>query len=151
MAARNPRWGAERIRGELFKIGIRVSKRTVQRYLPRRVPGDGQKWSTFLKNHVTWSCDFVQTFDALFRPVFVLFFIDLERRKVVHAAATSTPNDDWCAQQARNATMDAQPGVLVADRDSKLGARFAATFGQRGCPVRSARRQSSLIAQRDPP
>jgi putative transposase len=33
MAARNPRWGAERIRGELLKLGIRVCKRTVQRYL----------------------------------------------------------------------------------------------------------------------
>jgi putative transposase len=31
MAAQNPRWGAERIRGELLKLGIRVSKRTVQR------------------------------------------------------------------------------------------------------------------------
>mgnify|MGYP001619439764 FL=1 len=29
MAARNPRWGAERIRGELLKTGIRVAKRTV--------------------------------------------------------------------------------------------------------------------------
>ena len=34
MAVQNPRWGAERIRGELLKLGIRVSKRTVQRYMP---------------------------------------------------------------------------------------------------------------------
>jgi hypothetical protein len=53
MAALNPRWGAERIRGELLKLGIHLSKRTVQRHMPRRVPGDGQKWSTFIKNHVT--------------------------------------------------------------------------------------------------
>src|SRR6266850_826683 len=39
MAARNPRWGAERLRGELLKLGIRVSKRTVQRYMKKRVPG----------------------------------------------------------------------------------------------------------------
>lgn len=46
-------WGAERIRGELLKLGIRVSKRTVLRYMrhdrqPRR---PGQTWATFLHNH----------------------------------------------------------------------------------------------------
>jgi transposase InsO family protein len=145
MVAANPRWGAERIRGELLKLGIHVSKRTVQRYMrarPRRAPGDGQKWSTFIANHVTWSCDFVQAFDALFRPVFVLFFLDLRRRRVVHLAATATPTDNWCAQQARNATMDEHPDVLVADRDAKLGASFAAAFEGAGprvvrCAVRS--------------
>src|SRR5882724_2375928 len=78
MAARNARWGAERLRGELLKLGIRVSKRTVQRYMKKRVPSDGHRWSTFLRNHVTWACDFVQTFDVLFRPIFVLFFLDLK-------------------------------------------------------------------------
>lgn len=54
MAQSNPRWGAERIRGELLKVGIRVSKRTVQRYMRRstRGGGDGQRWWTFLRNHV---------------------------------------------------------------------------------------------------
>ena len=147
MAARNPRWGAERLRGELLKIGIHVSKRTMQRYMPRRIPGDGQKWSTFLKNHVTWCCDFVQSFDARFRPVFILFFIDLKSRKVVHAAATSAPTDDWCAQQARNATMDVQPEVLVTDRDTKLGSRFAAIFEAVGARVvRSAVRTPNMNA-----
>src|SRR6266852_7063745 len=88
MAARNPSWGAERLRGELLELGIRVSKRTVQRYMKKRVPGDGQRWSTFLRNHVTWACDFVQTFDKLFRPIFVLFFLDLKSRRIVHAAVT---------------------------------------------------------------
>src|SRR5882724_5550233 len=125
MAARNQRWGAERLRGELLKLGIRVSKRTVQRYMKKRVPGDGQRWATFLRNHVTWACDFVQTFDLLFRPIFVLFFLDLKRRRIVHAAVTRAPSDDWCEQKARNTTLDIQPEVLVVDRDAKLGARFA--------------------------
>ena len=33
LAANNRLWGAERIQGELLKVGIKVAKRTVQRYM----------------------------------------------------------------------------------------------------------------------
>jgi hypothetical protein len=48
----NPTWGAERIRGELLKLGIAVSKASVQRYRrrgPARPPC--RTWATFLRNH----------------------------------------------------------------------------------------------------
>ncbi len=40
----NVLWGAERIRGELLKLGIRVSKRTVQKDMKQVRPHG--KWFT---------------------------------------------------------------------------------------------------------
>src|SRR5258708_7225048 len=55
MAGRNPRWGAERIRGELLKLGIPVCKRTIQRYLPPPPPPAHPPSSpTFPPNHAPW-------------------------------------------------------------------------------------------------
>jgi hypothetical protein len=53
MAAENRLWGAPRIHGELLKLGITVSERTVSRYLQRdRLMAPSQTWRTFLANHI---------------------------------------------------------------------------------------------------
>jgi len=82
MAHENVRRGAERIRGELLKLAIHVSKRTVQKYMRRaRSPRPtGQQWATFLQNYSRqiWACDFLQTCDVLFRPIFAFFIVALE-------------------------------------------------------------------------
>ena len=61
MARDNRLWGAERIRGELLKLGIRVCKRTIQKYMRqvRTTRPRGQTWSTFLQAHAQqiWACD----------------------------------------------------------------------------------------------
>ena len=41
-----------RIHGELLKLGIAVSERTVSRYLPDRLTAPSQTWRTFLANHL---------------------------------------------------------------------------------------------------
>src|SRR5256714_13287383 len=81
MAKDNRLWGAERIRGELLKLGLRVCKRTIQKYMrgvrsPRQ---RGQTWATFLHNHAQniWACDFLQVTDLFFRSLFAFFIIDL--------------------------------------------------------------------------
>ena len=77
MAKENQLWGAERIRGELLKLGIHVCKRTIQKYMRtvRTHQPRGQKWSTFLRNHAAniWACDFLQVTDLFFRPLFAFF------------------------------------------------------------------------------
>ncbi len=130
MAIENPRWGAERIRGELLKLGIRVAKRTVQTYLHK--PGAprprGQTWATFLRNHAheIWACDFLPVTDALFRPVYAFFVIALGSRRVVHVGVTRHPTDAWVAQQLREATpFDQRPRYLLRDNDHKFGPAFA--------------------------
>jgi putative transposase len=52
MSAANPLWGAPRIHGELRKLGIDVSERTVSRLLRRRPHRPSHTWRTFLANHV---------------------------------------------------------------------------------------------------
>ena len=49
MAKGNRLWGAERIRGELLKLGIRVSKRTIQKYLPKVRRKSSQTRGCFLE------------------------------------------------------------------------------------------------------
>src|ERR1700730_10378980 len=77
MARNNRLWGAERIRGELLKLGIRVCKRTIQKYMRhvRTAQPKGQKWTTFLRNHAEqiWACDFLPVTDLFFRLYFVFF------------------------------------------------------------------------------
>jgi putative transposase len=64
MARDNPTWGEERIADELnLKLGIRVSPRTVRKYLDRGHPsgrGKDQCWAAFLRNHAKAivACDF---------------------------------------------------------------------------------------------
>ena len=87
MARSNATWGAERIRGELLKLGIRVAKRTIQKYL-RAVrppaPPRGQSWHTFLHNHSVWACDLLQTYDIWFRPIFAFFiYVGSARREAL--------------------------------------------------------------------
>ena len=126
---RNPRliqtlWGAARIRGELLKLDVRVSKRTVQKYMrtgrPRRERG--QAWDTFLRNHShdIWACDFLQLYDAWFRPIFAFFIVSHGSREVVHVNVTRFPTDGWAAQQLREATpYETAPRFLIRDNVAK--------------------------------
>ncbi len=140
MATNNRLWGAERIRGELLKVGIKAAKRTIQRYMRQVRPPrpHGQTWATFLQNHAKdiWACDFLQVHDLLFRPLFAFFITELASRRVVHVGVTRSPTDAWVAQQLREATPygDA-PRYLIRDNDAKYGFHFDAVTTGTGIEV----------------
>ena len=129
LAKENITWGAERIRGELLKLGLPIAKSSIQKYLKGRraaKPGS-QTWSTFVRNHASamWACDFLQTRDVWFRDIFVFVIIELSSRRVVHVGVTRHPNEVWVAQQLREATPFGDgPRFLIHDNDNKYGSQF---------------------------
>jgi hypothetical protein len=98
MAHDNPRWGSERIRGELLKLGLVVSKRSIQRYR-RRGPASpsSQTWRTFLRNHAhhVWAADLLTVQTLTFKTLYVLVFIAHGRRELVHLNVTADSTAAW--------------------------------------------------------
>jgi hypothetical protein len=108
----NPRWGYKRIQGELKKLGHEVSAMTIRDVLRRSGVGPaprrmGPSWSEFLRAQASAipACDFFTVYGAWGRTIYVLFAIELSRRRVHLAGCTARPNDAWVTQQARNLLM----------------------------------------------
>jgi putative transposase len=143
MAVDNRTWRAKRIQGELLKLGIKVSKEAIKKYMRRARKGlpprdCGQTWATFIANHAgkTWACDFVQTFDIFFRTIFVYFIVELGSRRIVHFGVTRAPSDRWVAQRVREATpYEEGQRFLIRDNDSKYGQCFTQVAKGRGIEV----------------
>jgi transposase InsO family protein len=128
MAVENLGWGAKRIVGELLKLGIVVHKRTVKKYMRQaRKKKPGQTWATFLRNHAKdiWACDYTIVHNLLFRPIHIFVIIHHQTRRIVHAAVTTSPSDQWAVQQIREATPWGKgPQYLIFDNDGKFGQKF---------------------------
>src|SRR5437870_10739086 len=127
MAVANPLWGAPRIHGELLKLGLDVSERTVSRLIPKRRSPPSQTWRTFLTNHVRdlVSIDFFTVPTARLRVLFVLVVLAHQRRRVLHFNVTEHPTAAWTTQQLVDAFPDdSAPSYLLRDRDSIYGPPF---------------------------
>jgi len=115
MATENPIWGEERIANELLlKLGLRVSPRTVRKYLPKRPPGrprGDQRWTTFLHNHagVIVACDFFVAVTATFRPLYVFVVIEHGSRRLMRVAVTTHQSAAWTLQQLRRSLDSTMP------------------------------------------
>ena len=127
MTEANALWGAPRIHGELGKLGIAVSERTVSRLLGRGRRPPSQTWRTFLTNHVASlvSMDFFTVPTLTGRVLFVLVLLTHHRRRIVHLAVTEHPTAAWTAQQIIEAfPNDTAPRWLLRDRDAIYGDVF---------------------------
>jgi putative transposase len=155
MARENPAWGAERIRGELLKLGIAVSKRSVQHYRrrgPARPPS--QAWRTCLANHAAqlWAADLLTVQTLTLRTLYVLVFIAHGRRELVHVNVTAHPTAAWVWRQVIEATPWGRgPRYLLRDRDDVYGGDVRARAERVGSqtlltPVRAPR--ANAIAER---
>src|SRR6266516_4222184 len=132
LAGENPRWGYQRIVGELAGIGQPVSAMTVAKILREGgvSPASARaqlSWREFLRTHAASmiACDFF-TVEALWLGrLYVLFFIELGTRRVHLAGCTPNPDGAWMVQQARQLAWSlperSRPmRFLVRDRDSKF-------------------------------
>ncbi len=155
MSRDNPLWGTERIRGNLSKLGIIASSRSIRRYRgrePSRPPG--QSWRTFLANHRPriWAADLFTVQTMAFKTLYVLLFITHDRRELVHWNVTTSPTAAWVRRQLLEATpWGRQPRYLVRDRDAAYGGDFVPRARRLGIerlltPVRAPR--ANAVAER---
>jgi putative transposase len=147
LARENPRWGYQRIHGELPRLGCRVSASSIRRVLrahgidpaPRRVP---TSWRSFLRQQAAGivACDFFTVDTILLRRVYVLFVIELGNRRVHLAGITAHPTGLWVAQQARDllASLGEQTTAwkfLIRDRDTKFTRVFDDVWRSTGTEI----------------
>ena len=109
LARESPTWDYRRIHGELARMGVILAPSSVWAILrrhgveppPRRT---GPTWSEFLRAQATTmlACDFFHADAVLLRRLSVLFFIELDTRRVHVSGITVNPVGEWVTRQARN-------------------------------------------------
>ena len=147
LARENPRWGYQRIVGELNGLGIAVSATTVKKILRRAGLGPagsrgGLSWRAFLRAQAQsmLAVDFFTVETIALKRLYVLFFIELRSRRVHLAGCTANPTGPWVTQQARQFawTLQERAGsfrFLIRDRDSKFTRDFDALFASEGIQI----------------
>ncbi len=163
LARENPRWGYQRIAGELRGLGFRGLATTVRKLLRQAGLGPagertGPSWREFLRAqaHSMLAVDFFTVETIGMRRLYVLFFIELGSRRVHLAGCTANPSGAWVTQQARQLTWGwterrTPVRFLIRDRDSKFTRDFDIVFRTEGIeivrtPVRAPK--ANAVAER---
>ena len=147
IARENPRWGYQRIVGELAGVGAHVSATTVRTILrqagvPPAQARAGLCWREFLRAHAESmiACDFFTVDTLWLGRLYVFFFIELGSRRVHLAGCTANPSGAWVAQQARQLAWSPEERLrplrfLIHDRDSKFSHAFDEVFRSEGIEI----------------
>jgi putative transposase len=140
LARENPRWGYQRIVGELAGLGVRVSATSIAKILREAglPPADARprlSWREFLHAHAASiiACDFFTVETLWLGRLYVLFFIEIGTRRVHLAGCSANPDGRWTTQQARQlaGSLAERPTpirFLIHDRDSKFSRAFDDVF-----------------------
>ena len=147
LARENPRWGYQRIKGELLWLGMRVSATAIRATLRRHGLDPAPRptattWRAFLCQQAAGivACDFFTVDTIWLRRLYVLFFIELDTRRVHLAGVTANPTGMWVTQQARNLVLvlderGRRVRFLIRDRAAKFCRGFDEVFRAEGAEV----------------
>jgi len=165
LARENSGWGYDRIVGALANLGHLVSDQTVGNILRRRgiapVPERRQTttWKDFIRRHmdVLAATDFFSVEVLTWRGLvtyYVLFFIQLDSRRISIAGITDRPDACWMRQVACNATFEGAGHLngcryVLHDRDAKFCAEFRNLgSGRREVSTSSSKSELERFAER---
>jgi hypothetical protein len=136
-ARENPYWGYQRIKGELQQLGVQVSATAIRTTLrrhglepaPRRAT---TTWRAFLRQQAAGivACDFFTVDTIWLWRLYVLFFIELDTRRVHLAGVTTNPNAAWspsrpatCWLSWRNEVAECASLSAIVTRSSASGSK----------------------------
>ena len=141
-------WGYGKIKGELLKLGIKLSLTNIGNILrvkgivPASVRAGAIGWKTLMSHYreQLLACDFFQVETIWLKTLTVFFFIDIGTRQVYLAGITDHPNGPWMTQQARNQVWTIQEQeddfcALIRDNDKKFPKTFDDVFESEGIHV----------------
>ena len=147
LAKENPRWGYDKIQGELLKLGHRLGSTSVRNILKRhRVNPISQRstgsWRSFLGHYKDQilACDFFTVETIWLKTIYVLFFIEHGTRRIHLAGCTKNPDAGWVSQQARQLVWELKDDTqemayLIHDNDTKFTSFFDNVFCSEGIEI----------------
>jgi transposase InsO family protein len=120
-AREHPRWGYRRIQGELMQLGVRLAASTIPRIMKDRGLGPAPRrvttWREFIRaqaSHIV-ATDFFSVDTVLLRRLYVLFFIEVGRRRIWITGVTAHPNANWAERFVRTFRTECLDHLLVVN------------------------------------
>ena len=148
----NPRQGYDKLKGELRKLGFKVSPTTIRTVLQRHgLPpapdrSRSDSWRTFLNHYKEQflACDFLTVETLTLQTLYVLFFIEHATRRAYLAGCTAHPDAAWVTQRARQMTWelhdrDVPMRYLIHDHDTKSTGLFDTVLESEGIEIVTSR------------